>query len=197
MYCNYCNLLYYTIKKVSRTKEINNNFANVLEQQKDIAREAGEIKQSLNKDSINYQVRLNAYHNKTVESIAEIYVALIQIRDSAKDLVFSGTDGDNKKYEKYRKMLDEFRNTFDTRKIWVPKRWLKDIEAVASEIDNRLPKLMLACIKTDNPSNSSEKELIEAQGVQDKFYDFIYKKIGITCDQLAEKIANEINVENA
>ena len=182
------------LKNSAELKKVNNNFSIVLKQQKYLAKEVGEIRQSLNKDSINHQIRLNAYHDKTIEAVAEIYIALIQLRDSAKDRAFSRTDEDN---EKYRKMLDEFSNTFDIQKIWVPERLLKNIKTVATEIDNQLEKFTFACNTIDNAPNSSEEKLTEAINEQNTFYDFIYNEVGATCDQLAEDIANEISVENA
>lgn len=182
------------LKKSAELKEINSNFSTVLQQQKDLEKETGEIKQSLNRESISYQVKLNAYHDKTIEAITEIYVAVIQLRDSAKELAFNQSDEDNKKFVR---TVSEFRNIFDTRKIWVSRSLSEQIETVAVNIDKRSHSFIIACKKLDRPMHLSEKKLNEAIDEQEKFYDFIYKEISTTCDELAEKIANEISAENA
>jgi hypothetical protein len=182
------------LKKSAELKEVNNNFTILLQQQKELERETGEIKQSLNRKSISYQVKLNAYHDKTIEAITEIYVAVIQLRDSAKDLAFNQSDEDNKKFVR---TVSEFRNIFDTRKIWVSRSLSKQIEAVAVNIDNRSHSFIIACKTIDRPMHTSEKRLNEAIDEQEKFYDFIYKEISTTCDELAEKISHEISAESA
>jgi transcription elongation factor Elf1 len=182
------------LKKSAELKEINSNFATVLQQQKDLEKETGEIKQSLNRKSISYQVKLNAYHDKTIEAITEIYVAVIQLRDSAKDLAFNQSDEDSKKFVR---TVSEFRNIFDTRKIWVPRSLSNQIETVAINIDKRSHSFIIACKNIDRSMHLSEKKLNEAIDEQERFYDFIYTEISTTFDGLAEKIANEISAESA
>ena len=182
------------LKKSAELKEINSNFATVLQQQKDLEKETGEIKQSLNRKSISYQVKLNAYHDKTIEAITEIYVAVIQLRDSAKDLAFNQSDEEKKKFVR---TVSEFRNIFDTRKIWVSRSLSKQIETVAVDIDKRSHSFIIACKNIDRSGHLSEKKLNEAMDEQDRFYDFIYEELSTTCDGLAGKIANEISAESA
>jgi hypothetical protein len=77
------------IKKLAELKEINNNFETVLKQQKELTAETGKINQLLDKESINYQIRLNAYHEKSTEAVNDIYVAIVDLREAAKTLAFN------------------------------------------------------------------------------------------------------------
>lgn len=120
------------LKKSAELREINNNFSNVLNQQKKLVLATGEIKNALNKDQINYQIKLSAYHEKSIESINDIYVKLLDLRDAAKNLSLMQTD---KVVQEFVAAVSIFRRTLDEKKIWIPSELSNHIDAVAAEID--------------------------------------------------------------
>lgn len=177
------------IKKSAELKEINNNFNTVLEQQAELAEETGKIKQSLDKDSINYQIKLNAYHDKSIESINDIYVAIIKLREAAKNLGFTRTDEENKNFFT---VVSEFRYIFDTKKIWIPKSLSDHIECVAIELDNRSHTFITSTTREKHIDRLSENQVNKIFDDQEAFYDYMNQEIGIIFDELVEKISESV-----
>ena len=177
------------IKKSAELKEINNNFATVLEQQAELAEETGKIKQSLDKDSINYQIRLNAYHDKSIEAINDIYVAIIKLREAAKDLGFTRTEEENKKFFT---VISEFRYVFDTKKIWIPKLLSDHIEGVAIELDNRSHKFIISTTREKHIERLSEQQVNKIFDDQEAFYNYIHQEVGVVFDELVKKISETV-----
>ncbi|MCW9025215.1 MAG: hypothetical protein OQK73_11145 [Gammaproteobacteria bacterium] len=178
--------VYARLKKSGELTEINNNFSTVLKQQKELVEETEQIKQSLGKNSISYQIKLNAYHEKSIESINEIYTSIIQLRDSAKDLGFN--QGEKEK-SNFIKAITEFRNIFDIRKIWIPSELAEHIETVAIEIDNRSHKFIIANTRADYIANISEDRVQKIFDEQDEFFDYIHGEIANVFDELVKNIA--------
>ena len=104
------------IKKSAELTEINKNFKNIKQQQTELAKATGEIKQSIDQKNINYQIKLNVYHEKSVQAINDIYVSLIDLREMARDIAFNLTD---EKKKTFFKKIYEFISTFDKNKIWI------------------------------------------------------------------------------
>lgn len=179
------------IKKSAELKEINDNFSTVLKQQSDLAEETGKIKQSLDKESINFQIRLNAYHDKNIEAINNIYVAIIQLRDSAKDLGFIQGEEEKKKFVR---AVSNFRNVFDVQKIWISKSLSSHIESVAVEIDNRTHSFIIANTRAERIEGLSEERMNKIFDEQDRFYDYIHQEIGVVFDELVVKISEAVSI---
>jgi len=178
-------------KKNAELKEINKNFSIVLKQQSDLAEETGKIKQSLDKESINFQIRLNAYHDKNIEAINSIYVAIIQLRDSAKDLGFIQGEEEKKKFVK---AVSNFKNVFDIQKIWISKSLSSQIEDVAVEIDNRTHRFIIANIRSERVQGLSDERMNKIFNEQDSFYDYIHQEISVIFDELVVKISEAVSI---
>ena len=182
------------LKKSAELQEINNNFSTVLKQQSELAEETGKIKQSLEKESISFQIKLNAYHEQSIEAINDIYIAIINLRDSAKELGFNQSD---KEKQMFVKSVTEFRNIFDTRKIWIPHDLSAHIEGVAMEIDNRSHKFIIANTRAERIEKMSEERVNQILDEQEKFYDYIHKEISAVFDELVEKISQTVSTQNS
>ncbi|QYJ98238.1 hypothetical protein K0J45_03065 [Shewanella alkalitolerans] len=179
------------IRKSAELREINNNFTEVLKQQKELTSVTGKIKQSLEHESISYQIRLNAYHEKSIEAINDIYVSIIKLRDEAKTVTFSQEDVI---VQQFISSVTEFRNTFDTRKIWIPKDLSAHIESVAKDIDKRTHKFIYACKRINNLQGLSEKRIDALFEIQDGFYDYVNEEMGLVFDKLVEKVAEHVGM---
>jgi len=182
------------LKKSAELKEINNNFSTVLKQQSDLAEETGIIKQALEKESISYQIKLNAYHEKSIEAINDICIAIINLRDAAKELGFNQSDNEK---QKFVKSMIEFRNIFDTRKIWIPYDLSVHIESVAIEIDKRSNYFIIANTRAERIEKLSEERVNQILDEQDKFYDYIHGEISVVFDKLVEEISKTVSAKNA
>lgn len=177
--------LFSRLKKCAELKEINNNFESVLRQQKELTEVTGKIQNSLNKESIYYQVRLNAYHDKSISSITEIYEAIIRVRDSAKHLGFNPSEEEK---QKFVRTVSEFRGIFDAKKIWIPKELSEHIGAVSNEIDKKAHKFINANAKEKHIDRLSEEKLNSLITDQEKFYDYINQEVVVVFNDLVERI---------
>lgn len=177
--------LFSRLKKSAELKEINNNFETVLRQQKELTEATGKIQNSLNKESIYYQVRLNAYHDKSISSITEIYEAIIRVRDSAKHLGFNPSEDEK---QKFVRTVSEFRGIFDAKKIWIPKELSEHIGAVSNEIDKKAHKFINANAKEKHIDRLSEEKLNSLITDQEKFYDYINQEVVVVFNDLVERI---------
>ena len=177
------------IKKSAELKEINNNFTTVIEQQRALTTETGKIKQSLDKESINYQIRLNAYNDKSIEAVNDIYVLLIKLRDASIEV---GYHPSAEEQQIFFSIVRDFKNTFDTKKIWIPSSLASHIEDVAIELDNRSHKFIIASTRIDNVSNISDDRMNALIDEQERYFDYIHKEIKVVFDRLVEKITNTI-----
>jgi hypothetical protein len=182
------------IKKSAELKAINNNFKTVLKQQKELTVETGKINQLLNKESINYQIRLNAYHDKSIEAVNDIYIAIVDLRAVAKVLTFNQGDEEKKKF---MHTLSEFKCTFDTRKIWIDSDLSSHIENVAIEIDSRANRFFVANTRAERVERLSEERMNKIFDEQDQFYDYIHQEISIVFDGLVKKISSTVGTDMA
>ncbi len=179
------------IKKSAELREINNNFETVKKQQTELAKETGEIKQSIDQQNIFYQIKLSAYHEKSIEAINDIYVSLINLRDSTKIL---GINLDAEEWKKFHTQIHKFRNTFDTNKIWIPSDLSKHIENVALEIEKRSTRFFIASKKEEQIPRLPPGKIEKISDELEKFYDYIHKEIDLIFEDLVERITKKISI---
>ena len=143
-------------KKAGELREINNNFSNVVTQQQKLTLVTEQIKNTLSKDQINYQIKLNAYHEKSIQSINDIYIKLLDLRDAAKNLSITQTD---EVVKEFVIAVSNFKRTLDEKKIWITKELSDHIQAVAIEIDNRTNPFILASKQEKYIQKMSNKQI--------------------------------------
>ncbi len=177
-------------KKSGELREINNNFKEVLKQQSLLTKETENIKKSLEKDLVNYQIRLSSYHQKSIEAICEIYDSILALREAAKNLGFSKSEDDARAFVQ---ALERFRRVFDFQKIWIPKALENHIEKVAIEMEGKCYKFASANTREKYMQNMSEARLTQLIDDQEAFYDYIYKEVNAIYDELAGKIADSVS----
>ncbi len=177
------------IKKSAELKEINSNFSNVLKQQEELTLTTGQIKNALNKDQINYQIKLNAYHEKSIESISDIYVKTLDLRDAAKDLSIRQTD---EVFQRFFSVASTFRRTLDEKKIWVPEKLSSHIEAIAIEIDHQTTSFIIASKQEKYIERMNQKQIDRLIKSQEKFYDYIQQEINTVFTGLAEELSKTV-----
>jgi|GEM_PF-5098252 len=175
------------IKKRGEITEINKNFENVLKQQAQLAETTGEIKKSLDKDTIRYQIQMAGYNEKSIDAVNDIYTKLVDLRKSAENLDTMQAE-ENKEF--YYKAVQEFRSTFDKKKIWMGKELYTYIENIAVDIDKRSRQFISAVRNERNYAGRVSTEQLERfQNTQESFYDFLYKEM----NEIFEKIVDKIN----
>jgi hypothetical protein len=176
-------------KKAGELSEINNNFSNVVTQQQKLTLVTEQIKNTLSKDQINYQIKLNAYHEKSIQSINDIYIKLLDLRDAAKNLSITQTD---EVVNEFVIAVSNFKRTLDEKKIWITKELSVHMQAVAIEIDNRTSPFILASKQEKYMQNMSNKKIENLIKNQEDFYDYIQLKINVVFNGLVEKLSKTV-----
>ncbi len=181
------------LKKSAELTEINNNFATVVKQQKELVSETETIKQSLGKDSINYQIKLNAYHEKSIDTINTIYIQIIEMRSVAENFAFNPSE---EVKSKLIKSIFEFRKEYEIKKIWLPSSLSTDIEEIANEINKNCFLFIKSNMRAET-QELNDKQVQEIIDIQERFYDYINDEIIVIFDTLSRKISNEVSTEQA
>jgi hypothetical protein len=183
---------YERFKKSAELREINNNFTEVLRQQKEIAIETGKINQLLNKESIAFQIRLNSYTQKSIESINDVYLEFIKLRHQIR--LTSVIDNNNEALNKLSASLVELMTVYESKKIWIPMDLSRHIDALILDIDKRTISFISACRKMNSNAPISEDRLDKIINTQNEFYDYVFNEINTAFDGLIEKLSQHIGV---
>jgi tellurite resistance protein len=185
-----CVYIVARLKKKGELDEIKSNFKDVLKQQKQLAEATGEIKNSLDKDIIKYQIKLSGYNEKSIDAISDIYTKLVDLRKSA--LALDGIQAQENKGSFYE-AVQEFRNTFDKKKIWIDKELYTYIENIALEIDKR-SRRFISAVRNEQlyGARIAPEQMKKFQDTQESFYDFLYQEMNEIFEKIVEKINENV-----
>ena len=179
-------------KKSGELREVSAHFKDIKKQQAELAQVTGDIKTSLKQTEINYQVKLEAYHEKTIDATDKVFISLIELRDTVQDIAFVIND-DTK--TAFRKKLLAFRKVFDLNQIWLDQTVAGKISDFAKKIDQKANQF----IRNEHISETSKRltskrvDLIMDQ--QEEFYDFIYKEVNQEIEGLVNHIVTTLQAE--
>jgi hypothetical protein len=179
------------LKKSAELKEINNNFSTVITQQEELTKATELIKQSIEQKNIDYQIRLNAYYEKSISGINCIYIAIINLRESSKKLGISLTP--ENRCDFFNKVC-EFQSIFDINKIWIPSDIFQHIEIVAKKIEARTTKFLIANKQQEQIHRMPQERIEQTTNEIENFYDYINKEIDFIFEELVEKISKKVSV---
>lgn len=179
------------IKAKAQNDATNANFTNILDQQKKLSGEIGSIKSELEKSNIEYQIKLSNFNLRSLESIELIFSKLIKLKNLARDLNHQDV-GEN---ENMRLLAQEFFNTtidffetFDVKKIWLPKEISKEIASIANELSSTTSQFFVATRTANRAIRLTDGQLDKIIEKQDRFYDFIDNKLNPLVGCLTDKI---------
>ena len=179
------------IKKSGELKEVNANFVKVLDQQKVLTKETGEIKQALDKGSISYQIKLNAYHGKSIAAIEVIYKEVLKVRYSA-ETVGNFSLEENK--HAFRRSVENFRRIMREQRIWLPKDLVEHLKEITSSLDSKVEAFISAEKRLDSPKRLSDDRVSKYMEVEESFYDYISGDIEDVFELLVKRIENVLKV---
>ena len=178
------------IKKSGELAEINDNFEKYLTQQKRLVEQTEDIKKSLEKETIEYQIKLYAYNEKSVESINNVYLSLIGLRDKVKEYA-TNQSGDSKSLT--IKEIYNFRDVFDKNRLWIPGHICGSIEEISIKIENKFQIFMIANTRAESLHRLSDDQIDKVFDAQDDFYDFINTQLDVILRELVDKISGEVS----
>jgi predicted DNA-binding protein len=129
---------------------------------------------------------MNAYHGRSIMSIDDIYVKLLDLRYAAKELILTQND---EVVQKFVTAVSMFRRTLDEKKIWIPSELSDRIEAVAMEIDSRTKPFISASKKEKYIQNMTDSQIETLIKNQEAFYDYLQQESINVFSKLVEKIS--------
>ncbi|NOI70302.1 hypothetical protein [Vibrio owensii] len=172
-------------KKAGEYHELSANFKDLLKQQKVLTSETEIIKRTVEKVTIEFEVRFSKFHEREIEAIDLIYKELANVYVVSKEGVLK-TDEDY--FEKFYGCVSAFRKTFESHKIWIDQDISKNIEDFVIAVDNQIRRYH----GTVNTSRILNVEMREYQDKafekQEQFYDFVLKQSGQIKCQIESKI---------
>jgi len=178
------------IRKSAELKEVNLNFEKVLNQQARLVKQTENIRHTLEKESILFQVKTSFYRERSITAIDTVYKKLLLVKNNAKEIALSTNVEVCKKFSE---SVVEFRYTFDASRIWLPLELAQKIENLAIEVDNRCHKHIIASKRLETPSYRSPKQVSKLCDIQDEFYDYIHEEMHVIFDQLIGGVSREYN----
>lgn len=126
--------------KKGEIDEIKSNFESIKTQQAELTKATETIKNELNKKSIEYQIKLQAYNEKKIEAIEKVYISLINLKDAAKKIGYNFGEVNR---QNYSDAIDQFRKEHEVNRLWIPTKIYKIFEQVALEIDTKTSPYMI------------------------------------------------------
>lgn len=160
-----------------------------MRQQSVLTTETENIKKSLEKDLVDYQIKLSAYHQKSIDAVCEIYEAILSLREAAKNLGFSKTGEDARAFIR---AIEHFRRIFDYQKIWISNDLECHIENVAIEMERKCQSFAAANTREKYIPSLSEVRINQLIDDQEAFYDYLHKEVNTIFNELAEKISASV-----
>lgn len=183
--------------KKGELDEINSNFEAIKNQQLQLTVITETIKNELNNKSIEYQIKLQAYNEKKIIAIEQVYISLIKLKEAAKTL---GFDYKEKNRKAYSDSVEQFRHQHELNRLWIPDKIYDIFERVAIEIDNNASPYII--IKGAEENSDPEKYWLSMPDEKfevisnkiEKFHDYLSKEVDIKLRSVVQNILEDIVV---
>ncbi|EHS1102644.1 hypothetical protein KVQ39_003611 [Vibrio cholerae] len=173
------------IKKQAEITTTNNNFTTLLDQQKKLAKDIGDIKSELERSNIKYQIKLADYNAKSLESIELVYGKLVKIKSISRDLSYVQSP---ELAQDLYDSIGDFRSCFDLKRIWIPIELAAKIENVAIELGNKATVFVGVSISTQMSHRLTEAQVERVYSKQEEFYSYMSNDVTIVFDNLLDMI---------
>ncbi|HHC6644175.1 TPA: hypothetical protein ACN33E_002864 [Vibrio parahaemolyticus] len=133
------------LKKKGQDKAIDEGFKVVKSQLQQTTSITEEIKQSLQRESYEYQFKFEKYHEKRVEVIEKLYELLCNLEDHATSYIVTADfeKGQNEAYLKAKSATEDFISYAKLRKFWVPEDLYQEIEQLVLLLDKHVYSVLL------------------------------------------------------
>lgn len=124
-------------KKAGELKAIEDGFNEIKRQNKIITEDTENIKRQIEKGTIEFQIKLSKYHDKKIEAINLIYKSLANVYNESRKIFLAN---DENMFNDFYKVVEGFRDTFESNKIWLDRSICDDIENFAIQVDMQVRK---------------------------------------------------------
>lgn len=173
------------MKKSGELKATNDNFGNLLEQQRKLTEDITKIKQDFEKENIVYQIKMTDYNVRSLEAIELVFSKLVVIKKQAREVYHvQNQDTGKKLYD----AIEDFRDTYDVKNIWIPKSIAEELHEIALELGNKATRFLQVSRSAGMANRLSEDQLERVFGKQEEFYDYMDNK----SREIFEKLSNKI-----
>ncbi|MGV2988105.1 hypothetical protein ACE1OE_10690 [Vibrio sp. E150_011] len=167
-------------------------FDDIRTQNEIITTDTEEIKRQMEKGTIEYQIRLSKYHERKIESLDLVYKALVSIYRSGSIILLKNEE---QRFEAFYTTVHDFRDTFESNKIWLDPKICESIEQFAITIDCQVRRYEGAVNVAKLPGLSEAHQNRKFDKHQD-FYDFCVSESNNLKDQLESVLRAYISPES-
>ncbi|MGR6837976.1 hypothetical protein ACU5DF_02280 [Aliivibrio wodanis] len=172
-------------KKSGELKAVNDNFDELLRQQEILTENVTQIKQDFEKENIVYQIKMSDFNVRSLEAIELVFSKLVEIKKCARQVYYA----QNPEYGKnLYAAIEEFRDTYDVKKIWIPKKIADELEEVAIDLGNKASQFLQVSRSAAQAVHLTEQQLDLIFGKQEDFYNYMDNESRKIFDKLSDKI---------
>ncbi|MCG9544044.1 hypothetical protein L1D37_09705 [Vibrio sp. Isolate33] len=172
-------------KKSGELKAVNDNFDELLRQQRILTENVTKIKQDFEKENIVYQIKMSDFNVRSLEAIELVFSKLVDIKKCARQVYYAP----NQDYGKdLYAAIEEFRDTYDVKKIWIPKKIADELEEVAIELGNKASQFLQVSRSAERATRLSDQQLERIFGKQEDFYNYMDNESRKIFEKLSDKI---------
>ncbi|MFL1914429.1 hypothetical protein ACJW8B_03250 [Plesiomonas shigelloides] len=176
-------------KKTGELTAIKVAFTDIQKQNEIITTDTETIKRQLEKGSIEYQIKLSKYHEKKIDAIENIHSKLASLIISSRQVMLSS---DGSAFITFNTAVEEFRNCFEIKKLWLNSSVSRKIEDFAIEIDKQV-KQYQCTLTVSKMSNLQGQQVQQMYDRQDDFYEFIASQSADLKEQLEEALRHYLS----
>ncbi|KYN81400.1 hypothetical protein ATY35_19925 [Vibrio cidicii] len=167
-------------------------FDDIRKQNEIITTDTEEIKRQMEKGTIEYQIKLSKYHERKIESLDLVYKALVSIYRSGSIMLLKNEEH---RFEAFYTTVHDFRDVFESNKIWLDPKICESIEQFAITIDSQVRRYegTVNVAKLPGWNEAHQKRTFDKH---QNFYDFCVSESNNLKDQLESVLRAYISPEN-
>ncbi len=178
-------------KKSGELTAINLAFEDIKRQNRVITSETESIKRQLEKDTIEYQIKLSKYHEKKIDAIEKIHFKLSELLSCSRKILLATGET---KFDEFHNAVEEFRSNFEAKKLWLDTSISNEIENFAIEVDKQVRQYQ-GTMNIAKLPNLNEKQVDQLHDKQQEFYEFTVRESKKLKEQLEEFLRAYISPE--
>ena len=178
--------VYFTavLKKSGELAAIKSGFDDIRKQNEIITTDTESIRRQIEKGTIEFQIKLSKYHDRKIESIDLVYQSLAIIYRCSTKMPLANEET---KFDAFYVEVEKFRDTLESKKIWLDPKVCESIENFAITVDMQVRKYQGA-LNIVKFSGSQQYHLDKTFDKQQDFYDFCVSE----SNQLKETLEKEL-----
>lgn len=183
------NYLGTRVTKTAEFKSLNEQFSTLVEQQRVLASAIGKINHDFNKEAMAFQIRLGAYHAKSIEAIESCHIASISVQTAFRNLF---TANKEEQIQFAFGELSNFKTHIIKQKIWLPSDIASLYSRLLEELQTQLNNFSASYYQTKHSRGMADQQIEGLYRVQTDFFNYVIG-LDLQLTELADKVSDRIS----